>query len=304
MSMNGDRIDSHKQIINMVDLSEDDRALMMKRLYELLRYQVRKYNGIDSTSMPMEKVQDIMQSLLYTVDVAVIHGVTKDALLHGNLAKIMEDGQRILLEKKKSLKVEWKLLCQSAPRIQNAFFLSTLQSLGSFFEQYDVYFGAHQIPCDIDYWPLVPVSEDLKGISYMETYLRYLQIENDFLTFFPISTLILLYEKYIPDYKELLFNLCEPVLTNAIGLVLIGEEIQLLNFSVEYRNRIYQLIKDKPLEDIRVLIEDAVLELCRKTGIKDLDDVDYLIKASDVLSPRLYEAIQHGDLSEVFISIR
>ena len=28
----------------------------------------------------------------------------------------------------------------------------------------------------------------------------------------------MLYSKYVPDYKDTLFNLCEPVLVNSIGL--------------------------------------------------------------------------------------
>lgn len=58
-------------VLNTLVLTEEEQQVLLGRLYELLIKQVNKYNGLDSTSMAIEKVQDILESLCYTLEVVV-----------------------------------------------------------------------------------------------------------------------------------------------------------------------------------------------------------------------------------------
>lgn len=282
--------------------SEAEQEIILLRLWELLKVQVEKYNGIDSTSMPIEKAQDILESLLYTIGVASPNGITKEELLNDNLSSLLEQGRRVLKEKKKAVKVEWKLMCQELPQIRNVYYLSTIKELGTFFEKYNIYSEAHNIPCSIDYWPLCPISENLRGISFIEKYIRRLQIENDFLNNFQSNDICSLYENYIPDYADALFNLCEPVLTNAIGLGIIGQDFHKLNISTTQRNSIFQMLVNKTVDEIQIMIEDSVLFICREIEMTLENEQDYLITSTKVLTSRVFEAIKHQDISNIFIS--
>lgn len=267
--------------------SQEEQEKIIYKLWELLKIQAHKYNGIDSTSMTIEKAQDILESMLYTIGMAMKNGTTKEEILRGDLSCVIERGRAVLKEKQKAIKVEWKLLCQDLPRIKNVYYLTTIKSLGDFFERYDIYYQAHDIPCDIDYWPLCPISEDIKGISFIEEYIHRLQMESDFLNYFEMDDLTGLYKAYVPDYADCLFNLCEPVLTNALGLAIAGEDIRNVNISEECRERIFQILDGKTADEIQSVIGQAVLFVCRKTGLTEKREVDYFAEAAAEIAVRV-----------------
>ncbi len=227
---------------------------------------------------------------------ATENGAAKEEILNGSLSLLLDRGREILKGKQKSVKVEWKLLCRELPRIPNVYFLSTMENLGLFFDSYDIYFAAHHTSESIDYWPLCPIPETVKGISYIEEYIHRIQIENDYLNCFEREDVISLCEKYVPDYREALFNLCEPVLTNAIGLSLIGKEVQEFHISTD------QMLIGRTENEICDMIKESVLSACRQIGMTAENETDYLVGAATGLGARIREALKHRDLSGIFLS--
>ena len=294
--------ENHNSLLEDLTFSESEQEKLTGRLWELLKMQAGKYNGIDSTSITIEKAQDILESMLYTIGVAIENGAAKEEILNGSLSLLLDRGRVILKGKQKSVKVEWKLLCRELPRIPNVYFLSTMENLGLFFDSYDIYFAAHHTSESIDYWPLCPIPETVKGISYIEEYIHRIQIENDYLNCFEREDVISLCEKYVPDYREALFNLCEPVLTNAIGLSLIGKEVQGLHISAAQREDIYQMLIGRTEKEICDMIKESVLSACRQIGMTAENETDYLIGAATGLGARIREALKHRDLSGIFLS--
>lgn len=294
--------ENHNGLLADLTLSESEQEKLIGRLWELLKTQAGKYNGIDSTSMTVEKAQEILESMLYTISVAAENGAAKEEILNGRLSLLLDRGRELLKEKQKAVKVEWKLLCRELPRIPNVYFLSTMENLGLFFDSYDIYFAAHHTSESIDYWPLCPVPETIKGISYIEEYIRRIQIENDFLNCFEREDVISLCEKYVPDYREALFNLCEPVLTNSIGLSLIGKAVRGLNISAVQREEIGHLLIGRQKNEICDMIKEAVLSVCRQIGMSAENETDYLVSAAAGLGARIREAQKHRDLSGIFLS--
>ncbi|MDP4119082.1 MAG: DUF6179 domain-containing protein [Bacillota bacterium] len=268
-----------------------------------MKWQSEKYNGLDSTSLTIEKAQELLESLLYTISmVAAVDNVAMDEIFQKDLPSVIRRGQEILIEKRKSVKVEWELMWRDMPRIQNAYFFETLKNLGLFFKRYEIYYEAHQIPCSIDYWLLCPISDQVKGISFIEEYIHRIQIENDFLKQFDINLLVNLYKSSIPDYEETLFNLCDPALTNAIGLTLLGQDARTLDITCEQRKKIVSSLTEKSIEEIDLLIKNAVSCICAELNMIDECEKTYLRNAVSGLSARIETAVRHGDLSHVFIS--
>ena len=294
--------ENHNGLLADLTFSESEQEKLIAGLWELLKMQAGKYNGIDSTSITIEKAQDILESMLYMIGVAAENGAAKEEILNGSLSLLLDRGREILKGKQKSVKVEWKLLCRELPRIPNDYFLSTMENLGLFFDSYDIYFAAHHTSESIDYWPLCPIPETVKGISYIEEYIHRIQIENDYLNCFEREDVISLCEKYVPDYREALFNLCEPVLTNAIGLSLIGKEVQGLHISAAQREDIYQMLIGRTEKEICDMIKESVLSACRQIGMTAENETDYLVGASSGLVVRVWEALKHGDLSGIFLT--
>lgn len=292
----------NNNLMTEFNFSEENQEKVLFRIWELLKKQSQKYNGYDSTSMTVEKAQDILESLLYTISVAIDDGASIKQLLDGDTQILIDRGQRVLKEKKISVKVKWKLICQDLPRIKNVYYMYTINNLGLFFDKYEIYYESHHIPISIDYLLLCPISEQIKGISYIEEYLYRIQIENDFLNCFDIDLIIRLYNSYIQDYEETLFNLCEPVMTNAIGLAIIQQDIHKLNITTAQRNTILNNLINKSKDEIRDLVDQSVQFMCNSIGLTSKNECYYFSDAAKGLSVIIFEAVKHRDLSHVFIS--
>lgn len=288
------------ELIFFEDFTADSQELMMQRLWILLQKQVQNYNGIDSSSTSVEKVQSLMDSLSYTLGVVMEEGTGKREMLEGNMEILLKKGQDILKRKLKEVKVDWDLLCRDLPPVRNVYFEQTMMNIRYFFKAYDIYYEAHEIPCSIDYWPLIPVPERLKGISYIEEYLNRIQMEVDFLHNFDSEILHALYKTFVRDYRETLFNLCEPVLNNALGLILLNENFGCLNISEDMRERLLGMLENRSLGEIKGMLEKAALILCDETGNASIQEKSYFCQVSVGLASRLAETVKTKDLSHVF----
>lgn len=67
--------ENKNNLITNFSFSKSEQELILSKLYEPLKKQATKHNGIDSTSMPVEKAQDLLESLLYTIEVAIENGI-------------------------------------------------------------------------------------------------------------------------------------------------------------------------------------------------------------------------------------
>jgi len=285
-------------------ISELEQQELLKKLWDLLKWQAGKYNGIDSTSMPIEKAEELFASLVYTLMVvASEENISIEELLQKDFQAVIRRGQEILDYKRKSVKSHWSNMCLSAPYIENICFVETIKNIGLFFERYDIYYTAHQIPCNIDYPLMNPVSDEIKGISYIEEYINRIELENSFINSFEHQIVIRLFESNIPDYKEAYFNLCELVFINALGLKLIGQEIYSLDISKDQQNEIFRLLRDKMQDQCYAMIDAAAKSVCNDVGIVDMHMASYYDKAVKELSIRIHSALKNGDLSHIFVSL-
>lgn len=272
-------------------------------IVSLLESQVKKLTGGESTSISVEKAGELLSSIFYTLDIASKSDtLVGDKLTKRDLENLLSNGRCILNEKRKSVYVEWKLMYADSPNIPNVYFRDTLCELGKFFHQYDTYFYADMIPCSITYPLLCNVSESLKGITFIERYIHSLQIENDFLNCFEISTLASLYRSVFSDYEELLFNLSDQVLTNAIGLSLIGGDVKKLCIREDERERILFVLQEKSTGEVEYCIRNATRSACKDLGIRDISAKEYLENAAAKTVPHILEALKAGDISFVFMS--
>lgn len=287
-------------IVSRELFSDKEKDGLMRRLWQLLATHAYKYTGIDSTSISVEKAQDILESLLYTIEISIEEGATREEILFGELSEFVDRGQTILKERIELVGVEWKLLCQELPKIQNVYYNSTIMNIGQFFKNYNIYYESHRIPCSIDYWPLCPVPENNRGITYIAEYIRRIQIENDFLNFFDPEKVVRVYKRFIPDYPEMLFNLCEPVLCNALGLCILDSEPDELNFTPEQIRKLYDMMDDRSNDEIQNILEHSLENMLKKMGMEEEETISYFTRAISGMALRVREAVLNRNLSKVF----
>ena len=104
--------------------------------------------------------------------------------------------------------------------------LDTLKSIGRSFDLYDPVLSAHVVPCDIDYQLALPVPDSLLGIDYVHEYLRRLSIENSLLVRIESETLTSLLDSWMPDWRDLVANLYEPVAYALLKSALMANAVE------------------------------------------------------------------------------
>ena len=105
----------------------------------------------------------------------------------------------------------WRRAVATMPPIRNIALRDTLESIGRLPQAYDTFFAAHEVPASIDYPLSEPVSEQLRGLDYVEAWLRQLIGEAQFLAQFDVDEMTAYLDAWCPDYRGLLINLHDPI---------------------------------------------------------------------------------------------
>lgn len=294
--------ENENKLIRNIKLTDDEQQELYMKLWELLKHQVMKYNGIDSTSLPVEKVQELLTSLLYTIAVVIEEDcISTEVLLQKNLEEVIHRGQEILDGKRKSMRLAWNRLCISIPQIHNVYYIGTVKNIGVFLDKYEIYYEAHKIPCSIDYPLMLPVPDEIQGISYIEEYINRLEIESLFVNEFDLKNAKQLLYKSVPNYKDFFFNWCEPVLINSIGREILGLDIKSLELDEKQVSRIYELLKDTSKEVCKVMVENTVCKVLERMHVSNQISTTYFCAASKEVAIRLYYCLESENLSHFFI---
>ena len=285
-------------------LSDEERITVQMKLWQFLGRQTQLYTFGDSSSIPVETAQELLESICFTLDAYVkAFGSAPKLLVTEKLDALFEGGLKIIEAKIGEGKRLWQAACLSAPDIENISFRDTLRSIGGFWKRYDHRFLAHQIPCDIDYQLCRPVSENDQGVAYVNEYLRRVLTENGILRLFDRDLVVRLLERYCPDYKELLINLCEPVIVNAVGLALIDECPLALQISDADGSNLVELFEHLSESEARLALMEAARRFCDQAGITDGFTHEYVARTAADLYPRISAVLPSGDLSGIFISL-
>lgn len=148
--------------------SEVETRRFLEKLWQLLARQTERYTMGDSTSVPTETAQELLASICYALQFEMAQsGRTSRELLKSDLYAAFKDGQAHLRAKVAETKRLWEFACA-----QTQVDADTLRWIGCFFRRYDLYFFAHQTPWDMGYPLQLGAAERLKGIFYVEAYLR------------------------------------------------------------------------------------------------------------------------------------
>ena len=263
-------------------LSPEDALRAQEALWALLRRQARLYVP-ESSSLPAETAAALAESILLTL------GADRDpcVLLAPNLPEKFRQGQRRLRQKSELARRLWQTAWATQPEIENRSLRDTLNSLKHFPDRYDLRFFAQEIPCDIDYQLSQPVPETLRGVDYVNEWLRRLCLEQNFLGRFEPALVRALLDRSCPDYRGLLINLYDPIAVNALGLALLGDDPRPLSISPPQRQRLELLFNDLPVPERKRILAAGAAALCTALDIRSAALQSYVQATALALSPRL-----------------
>ncbi len=286
----------------------------------LLAESVKLLCGEKSSSVRVEKAQELLESIFYTAGAALKEFAEPEAALQTlrerPLAELFQQGQHILRRRLLAANVMQQQLKKDLFRTPNVFYRATIvEGINGFFKLYRPALFAQETHITAD-CPVFLPQDDLCGVEFIETYLQKLTCENRFCRLFAPERIHALLRGLDENYAQIPLNLYEPVLTAALCCVLTGQPARAL---ICDRGILRGLLNGNRKQEIERLLREALPLLCEQLrSVSDSQEsqesqapaaflsgqsetVRYLQESLPPLAGTLFHAMQHDCLDKVVL---
>ena len=254
-------------------------------LYSLLSAQCKSFTGGQSSSLSVETVEALLSSICFSLS-CFANKYGQNALLEIPLEKALEGARDILKKRIQLCKTLYLTLLRLPFQPNNVSYRDTVNGMENFFKKYDYYFFADQIPCDIDYQLCLPVSENLWGVEFLTEYIKRLICEGRFCGAFQRYEITALLANFGSRNDELLINVFTPVLSNALGRVLLGNDISTLEVTPDGIEQLFSMFAGLKYEEALPIVDKASKLLCSRVGFTGYN-AEYVTESARTLIPRI-----------------
>ena len=263
-------------------LSEDDIVNIQIQILQLLDEIVYKYNGLDSSSIRKEILEDISNSNNYTIGVYLKTFRNPDEALKEikdkGVKKVYQEGRKKIDRMLNIIRLMYIKVKQNKLNIENDTYNDTIiGGIQGFLKIYNPDFKAQDMKITADYPLYNNLIGKLDGVEFIKEYLSSIYLENLFCKKFSEEKIKYLLYGYSHDYKELIINIFEIVLLEVIACKLVKRDIQDLSISIAELNEIYLMLENKDKSEIENIINQVYKEICNEL-ILDNEELQRYIK--------------------------
>jgi hypothetical protein len=285
-------------------------------LIGLMAKEVERYTNGESSSVPVEKAQELLQSITYQIGVylkTIPDMQQKLELLKTEKPEVMfyRGMELVTGYREKALQLLTRLQENDRRLASIAYQDTVYHGIPEFFHDYNIEYGAHEMPGAIDY-PLMNSVPDYLGVEFVYEYLKRLTTEDRILDRFSSRTLQLLVDRYDREAEHLLINLCELAMINALGCELLGKELSELLLSKAEVGEIMEKLSgqgisskgSKNTEGDRERIQSLLQRAMGRIGevlLLEEEQVSYLQHSVPELASRLKYHLDTASLESFFI---
>jgi len=279
------------------------------KLMLLLSETILQYTRNESSSVKVETAENILQSILYNIDFYLMRFPSFeqaiDALLNMPLAELCIQGlklvnQEVILAKQLLKEVQETKLPVSLIAYNDTIY----KAISEFFSTYDAKFNAHDTQASIDY-PLLFDDIHSTGITYIKRYLENLKLENELCSHFSLSNINLLLEgygrKYRMNYRDVLINIPELILKNALCLTIIGKQKDTLLMNKVECRYLESHLQNLSAQQLASLLQSAMRKLISSFSGTNLALESYVQPLINAFCPSFYNAVNQRRLSDLLV---
>lgn len=134
------------------------------------------------------------------------------------------------------------------------------------------------------------------GIDRIHDFVICIQLEQRFFNRFSTEYVVEVLSKYDREYKLMVDNICEIVLTSVLGHILLEKEISAKGFDTEDYQNIQEVIQQTSLDELRSKLKNAVEKMVQKYYDNDDKLKVYLYHGVRNISVRIKNAADNGNL--------
>ena len=265
------------------------------QLIELLAQKCDEWTRSESNSLPAEKAQDILTSILYVISLA--RKEPQDTI---SVSELFERGLVCVQKKLFSSHMLQSRILKNLFNTPNVFYRSTIEGgINGFFKLYSPQFSAHEIHITADY-PVCQGRPVMEGVEFIEEYLSRIDAENAFCNLFDPVLVHRLLLGLSPDYTQLPVNIFEPVLLSALGLITVGRLPADLNLTPYDILLLEDTFEGKTKEQIESALCTALNRLKTYLDVPERS-IAYAAACLPALAANIANATEHIALDKVFL---
>ena len=288
-------------------LTESEFENIQLQSIQLLAKRTERFTGGESSSVKVETAQRILQSIFYSIGIYLKSFLDPDmsiaVLKQKPLPELYQHGKKLIEIQLDSTKQLFYKIQNDHLITDNCAYNDTLlDGIPGFFPAYDVDFAAHDTPASIDY-PLSNDKMDLVGIEYISSYLQKLFLENEFCKNFPVHDIHCLLRGYDDHYQDLLINIFELVLTNAVGSSLANKSVQLRVLPLD-RQYLQDKLTNLSRDILNKMLQDTSTQIIKVLNISNKLLQEHIAETVMALSTKLKHALDNNRLESLFVSLK
>ena len=264
-------------------ITDEDIKNMQIQIFELLDERVYKYNGTESSSIRKEIMEQINVSNYYTISLYLKTFKNPDDAVNmlktKGLKEAYYNGRKRIDRLLNIIKVMYIKVKQSKLKTKNTTYNNTiLGGIQGFLKIYDPDFNAQDIKITADYPLYNNLIGKLEGVEFINEYVNSLYIENRFCNLFPSKNIEHLLNGYSPEYEDLVINIFEIVLLEAIACKLVGRDVKDLELNECEFRQICERFNGKSKVEIQTHIAKAYKEIQEELFPQNIELQKYIEK--------------------------
>lgn len=260
-----------------------------------------KYTGCDHSSVTYEKAQMLMEAVLYCINED--RRQEGNALVAKNIPakEAYEQGRKIVLEKLKKLQTLYNELIPDFKDYGSVCLKDTVRKgIPAFLERYDFRYAPQETLLTLDY-PVLRSYGVLSGVDLVLCYMQDIRLEQKFLSKMEDKYIVKVLRKYQRDYEYVLVNICEIVLQNMAGHMILDKPLQGQGFNREELESLEEILSDKTEEQIKAYLLKALERLMAQFYDNDDCLLAYLGGGLSDIATRIRNNAENRCLGQLFM---
>ncbi|MCI8729760.1 MAG: hypothetical protein HFH59_08360 [Lachnospiraceae bacterium] len=271
---------------------------MFENMEELLPVTARlaeQYTSYESTSVTYERAQQLMEAVLYCIHEAEQSGNGIVTAEQKTAQYLYETGVSCVKRRTKEALELYNEISAEFNHYENHCLYDTfVEGLPEFFKWYDVKFCPQDTIITLDY----PVLKDISGytgIDKIYEFIRCIQMEQGFLSIFPEDFVLQVLFRYDKEYRELIDNICEIVLSWVAVYILAGKPLSEENLDGADHQIIQEIFETNKMEDICGQLGLKVSAMVEKYRPNSRGLTQYLLGSIRGIAVRLKHGVRAGN---------
>lgn len=260
-----------------------------------------KYTGSDHSSVTYEKAQMLMEAVMYCI--REYEHYKDNALLvkQAPVKETYERGRQIVMDKLKKLQELYNELIMDFKAYGCVCLQDTIRKgIPVFLERYDYQYAPQETLLTLDY-PVLEDDSTLSGVSRVLNYVQCICLEQKFLQKMDDRYIVENLRRYQRDYEYLFENICEIVLQNMLGHIMLDKPLQKTGFDKEEQKELEEILADQSAEQIKVYAGRALERLTIRYYEDDSQLLEYLSGALPNIVTRIQNGLENHCLGQIFV---